>query len=156
MNVTVRKEVVRCKKCGNKVVFLYISDFSYGERLALYNNGKKYAYISLLKDKTYNQFVRQIETILQKYKKNILKDRKQDIVDKTFNIACDDIEESNVEFKGKRKCENCGSEEFEDLLVEPEQIVNVDIPQITHKNWDLLSEDEREHTLIKMLENYWR
>lgn len=152
MNVTVRKEVVYCKKCKNKVEFLYISDFSYGERLALYNDGKKYAYINLLKDEVYNQVVEEIETILQKYKKDITKEKEQEIVNMTFKIACDNINGGGVDFIGNRKCEYCESEEVEDLLVEPEQIVNVDIPEITHNNWKTLSEEERKQAIINFFE----
>ena len=152
MNVTVRKEVVCCRKCKHKVEFLYISDFSYGERLALYNNGKKYAYINLLKDEVYNQITEEIMIILQEYKMNITKEKEQEIVNMTFKIACDNINGSEVDFTGNRKCEYCESEEVEDLLVEPEQIIDVDIPVITHNNWKALSEDEKKQAIINFLE----
>lgn len=152
MNVTVRKEVVSCKKCKHKVEFLYISDFSYGERLVLYNNGKKYAYINLLKDEAYNQINEGVETILQEYKKSMTKEKEQEIVNMTFKIACDNINGSEVDFIGNRKCDYCESEEVEDLLVEPEQIVNVDIPEITHNNWNMLCEAERKQAIINFFE----
>lgn len=148
MNITVRKEVITCRKCKHKVEFLYISDFSYGERLALYDNGKKYAYINLLKDEIYNQFVEEIEIILQEKKENIGKEKEQEIVDMTFKIACDKINGSEVDFICNRKCEHCESEEVEDLLVEPEQIVCIDMPEITHNNWNTLSGEERRQTII--------
>lgn len=152
MNVKVRKEVVCCRKCKHKVEFFYISDFSYGERLALYNDGKNYAYINLLEDEVYNQFFEDIETILLEHKKNITKEKEQEIVNMTFKIACDNINGSEVDFIGNRKCEYCESEEVEDLLVEPEQIVNVGIPEITHNNWNILSKKERKQAIINFLE----
>ena len=54
MKIKVRKEVVNCSICHKHNEFLYLSDFSYGEKLVLYDNGHKYAYINLLEDKVYD------------------------------------------------------------------------------------------------------
>lgn len=41
MKIKVRREVVKCTNCKRKNEFFYLSDFSYGERLVLYDNGMK-------------------------------------------------------------------------------------------------------------------
>lgn len=154
MNVTVRKEVVSCKKCEQKVEFLYLSDFAYGERILLYDNGKKYAYINLLKDETYSHITEEIDNIL-KEKESVILARSQDMVNTIFTITCDTIDGSKVDFSDKRKCENCGCEEFGDLLVEPEEIIDINIPEITHFCWNKLSVEERKQKIISAVNDYY-
>lgn len=153
MNIKVRTEVVRCLKCKHKNEFMYISDFSYGERLVLYNNGTKYAYINLLEDNVYNDFFETIKNIYIKQNKLLLEDELISIVNKIFNVTCDKIEGSTVDFFGARRCDNCGSDVFENILIEPETIIITEVPQITHKEWNTLSDDKRLLLIINKLEN---
>lgn len=148
MIIRVRKEVVRCAECKHKNDFIYISDFSYGERLVLYNKGTKYAYINLIEDKVYNDF---IDTVKYVYKKSntLLSDEEiQVIVNKIFKITCDKINGKEINFDEKRKCDKCGNDKFEGMLVEPEAIIEVDIPQITHVKWNKLPNDKKMELLI--------
>ena len=65
----VRIEVVKCANCKMNNHFLYLSDFSYGERLVLFDNGTKYAYIDLLQDSVYSDFIDKVKVL--KYKKHL-------------------------------------------------------------------------------------
>ena len=52
---------------GKHNAFFYLSDFSYAERLALYDNGSRYAYINLLDDETYDEFLKMFSSILAEF-----------------------------------------------------------------------------------------
>ena len=47
--------------------FYYLSDFSYGEKLILIKDGKDYAYVNLLEDKTFEELEEIINLVLKKY-----------------------------------------------------------------------------------------
>mgnify|MGYP000472613563 CR=1 FL=1 len=57
MKIKVRRETARCTNCGKINEFYYLSDFLYGERLVIFHNGMSYAYINLLEDDVYNDFI---------------------------------------------------------------------------------------------------
>ena len=63
MKIKVRREAARCTNCGKINEFYYLSDFSYGERLVLFHNGMSYAYINLLKDDVYNDFIDKVKSL---------------------------------------------------------------------------------------------
>ena len=143
MIIRVRKELVRCTECKHKNDFMYISDFSYGESLVLYNKGTKFAYINLLKDKVYSDFIDIVKYVYKESNKLLSAEEIQIIVNKIFKIACDKIDGIMVDFDGKRRCDKCGNDEFEDMLVEPEVITEIDILEITHREWNKLSDDKK-------------
>ena len=69
MKIKVRRETARCTNCGKINEFYYLSDFLYGERLVIFHNGMSYAYINLLEDDVYNDFIKKVdETGLDKDK----------------------------------------------------------------------------------------
>lgn len=153
MDITVRQEVVRCVNCMQKNEFLYMSDFIYGARLVLYDEGRRYAYINLLEDEVYNDFVNEVKYVLEMHD-IVLSNMKQDnIINIIFPIACDDIEGSHIDLRMNKKCKNCGAEDFEDLLAEPERIVSIEIPVVTHEHWNLQSKDEKVQSIKEMLKN---
>ena len=69
MKIKVRREAAKCTNCGKINEFYYLSDFSYGERLVLFHNGMSYAYINLLKDDVYNDFIDKVKSILNLHQK---------------------------------------------------------------------------------------
>lgn len=153
MKIKVRKEVVRCVKCKEHNEFLYLSDFSYGERLVLYDNGCKYAYINILEDKVYADFVEKVALLLKTFANSTDKLYIQKVVENIFYIACDEIEGSKISMSCDRKCINCGSVQFEDLLVKPEAIEQVDLLVITHNNWINLSDNQQRSRIITAIKD---
>lgn len=152
MNIRVRKEVVLCSKCKQKNDFLYLSDFSYGQRLILFDEGRQYAYINLLQDEAFDDYEKQLQEVLRRNNKEIDEENLFEIIDCTFGIACDKILGNKIDFSyQKRKCIYCSSNVFDSLMVEPETIMNVDVPLITHEQWKLLNKDEKEQAIEKEL-----
>lgn len=155
MMIKVRKEVVRCNNCKCKNVFMYLSDHAYGERLVLYNNGQSYAYLNLLNNNIYNKFVDCVQVILTKQNKSLDDVKMQQLVASIFHVACDKIEDSEITLCDEKKCIECASTEFEDLLVEPESVEMVDILAVTHTNWTRLSYEQQYNCIFDELKEYF-
>ncbi|MBQ5558229.1 MAG: hypothetical protein IIT46_00370 [Lachnospiraceae bacterium] len=96
MKIKVRREVVKCINCKRKNEFFYLSDFSYGERLVLFDNGMKYAYINLLEDGIYSDFIDKVKAVLDSLQKEISDSELQNIINHVFGVACDKIQGSDV------------------------------------------------------------
>lgn len=91
MKIKVRREAARCTNCGKINEFYYLSDFSYGERLVLFHNGMSYAYINLLKDDVYNDFIDKVKSILNLHQKEFSEEKLQNIIKHIFGMTCDRI-----------------------------------------------------------------
>lgn len=151
MNIKVRREVVKCINCKRENEFLYLSDFSYGERLVLFDNGMKYAYINLLEDGVYSDFNYKVKAILNYHEKEISDIELQNIINQVFEVTCDKIQGSNVDFvNSHKKCTYCATEDFEDLMVEPEKIIYIDVPNVTHEAWKDMCEEKK----MQLIENF--
>lgn len=148
--IKVRKETVLCSQCGMPNALFYLSDFSYGEKLIIYDEGRKYAFIDLKEDSVYNEFIVLLNKIMlehDKYAENIL-------TNDLFSIACDPILECSINFRhNKRKCIFCESYVFEASLLEPEKIVEIEVPIITHEIWKSLNGSQKRKKIEDMLRN---
>lgn len=152
MEIKVRREVVKCINCKRENEFFYLSDFSYGERLVLFDNGMKYAYINLLEDSIYSDFIDKVKVILNSLQKEISDSELQNIINHVFGVACDKIQGSDVDFvMSHKKCTYCATEGFEDLMVEPEKILYIDVPNVTHESWKDMCEGKRMQLIVKTL-----
>lgn len=150
IKIKVRKEVVRCDKCKKAKAFLYLSDFSYGQRLIFLNNGKEYAFVNLIEDNFFAKYTETVENLLKengvKYTSKIV----NDFVDKTYGITCDKINGNIVDLSiDQKKCFYCGSTEFERNMIEPETLIEIEVSLISHNKWERLSKNEQK----KLIEN---
>lgn len=152
MKIKVRREVVRCINCKRENEFLYLPDFSYGERLVLFNNGMNYAYINLLEDNIYSDFIEKVKAVLHSLQKEVSDDELQNIINHIFEVTCDKIQGSDVDFvTNHKKCVYCATEHFEDLMVEPEKLLYIDVPNVTHEAWKAMCEEKRIQLIEKTL-----
>ncbi len=149
MNIRVRREVIRCSKCKNDNTFFYLSDFSYGQRLINFDGYKQYAYINILEDTIYEDFKNMVKNILEKHK------CKLDYIKisyEMFGITCDEIMGNEVDFiYKKKKCSFCSSSDFEDIMVEPAMICDIEVTVITHQKWEVIGIEKREKIVEKEL-----
>lgn len=149
-NIKVRKEVVLCSKCKKANNFLYLSDFAYGEKLIIYGEKRQYAYINLFEDDLYSKHEMLVSEILKNHNIKITKEFLLNAVNTTFGITCDKISGCAIDFNPtKHQCEYCSSSDFDVRLVEPETLVDVEIPLITHNSWMLFADKEK----IELIEN---
>ena len=126
-------------------------DFSYAERLALYDNGRRYAYINLLNNKTYDDFLMLVSRVMNNIKKKDALDFNQVLDNNLFSIACDKINGTEVLFDMKKKCEKCGSDCFDDYLLIPEEVEEVDLPIITYNKWNMLSDEKKMEMILNSI-----
>lgn len=151
MKIKVRKEVVNCSVCKKHNEFWYLSDFSYGERLVLYDNRRKYAYLNLLEDKVYDDFLEILTSVLEEIGRPIEITYIQILMDKIFAIACDKIQGTEVEFNCNKKCISCDSDKFEELLIKPETIEIVELPIVTHEEWAKVPDAIKKEKIINAI-----
>ena len=132
--------------------FYYLSDFSYGERLVLFHNGMSYAYINLLEDDVYNDFIDKVKSILNLHQKDFSEEKLQNIINHIFGMTCDRIQESEIDFAmNHKKCIYCAADDFEDLMAEPEKIICVEMPNVTHHAWKTLDDAKKVQRIEKAL-----
>ncbi len=152
VSINVRREVIRCKECRQSKQFLYLSDFSYGERLVVLNDIPYYAFENLIEDECFTEFQELLEHILNRRSVSYIKESFDKLVISMFGITCDKINGHNIDFlKEDNKCQLCGSTVFENNLLERESIINIKVPVITHFEWSKLSIEEKEKLTIHKL-----
>ncbi len=152
VSINVRREVIRCKECRQLKQLLYLSDFSYGERLVVLNDTPYYAFKNLIEDECFTEYEEIIKHILNDRSVSYTKESFDKLVISTFGITCDKINGQNIDFlKKDNKCQICGSTKFENNLFEQESIINIKIPVITHCEWSKLSTKEKEKLIIQKL-----
>lgn len=154
MKISVRKEIVRCSICKEQNEFLYLPDMSYGEKMASYDNGSKYAYINLLEDNIYDDFIKLLTSILEEMNQSTDKMDIRKLIDKVFPIACDKIDGMAVDFISRKKCFNCGSTRFEGRLVKPETVELIDLPVITHEEWIKMSDVAKRENIAVAIKKF--
>lgn len=148
IKIKVRKEVVLCEKCKVPRAFYYLSDFSYGEKFILIHDGIDYAYVNLFEDEIFDEFTLLVNQVLNDSHIELSKARIAEIINCTFGISCDYINNMAVDSSvHEEKCVNCGSKKFGTKLTEPEKIVEIAVPQITHEAWKTLSDDEKKEKI---------
>lgn len=148
IKIRVRKEVVLCAKCGLPKVFYYLSDFSYGEKLVLIKDGTEYAFVNLFEDKAFEELNDLVSEILYERDINLTKGQFADCVNSVYGVTYDTFEGSKVDFSAKNeKCVHCGAQEFETNLIEPEQLVDIEVECITHDVWNKLSLEDKKKLL---------
>ena len=153
-NINVRKEVIRCKKCHAPKAFLYLSDFSYGQRLVFINGATEYAFINLIEDEVYNEFKDMVKEVLKEENAEVSEEKINEIVNLIFGEACDCINGYAVDFnKSQKQCTKCGSVEFERNMIEPESLVEIQAYLITHTSWKSKSESEKKEMLRNKLKS---
>jgi len=136
MSIRVRKEVVQCLKCKELKVFIYLPDFAYGERLVFSNKGMPCAFIKLVDDQTYIEYEKLVRQILQDNLVETSEDKILRLVIETFGVTCDEIDNCKVDFaQNQKKCYFCGSTNFDKKLIEPESVITIELPLVSHKKW---------------------
>lgn len=149
ISIRVRKEVIKCKKCGNPKAFFYLSDFAYGQKLIFFNNTTECAFANMLEDKYFLDYVNIVKKILSEEADGITEEIVDDVANETFGITCDLIHGCKIDFsESQKKCELCGTTEFERNMIEPESLIQMDVATISHNNWENLNYSAREE-LVK-------
>ena len=153
--IRVRKEEALCKQCGKKKSFYYLSDYSYGERLVKTKDFKHIAYANLIEDKAFEELEKYIRLILECHNITLSEKLFAKCINDLFGITCDAIKNQPVDTASKDdKCMFCENDDFGQNV--SETIEDIEIPSVTHLDWDRLNEDEKINLIKKELkkQNY--
>ena len=152
IKINVRKEVVRCDKCKRVKDFIYLSDFAYGQRLVFFNEAKECAFENLIEDVTFEEYKKIVKGVLKENKIEFTENCLNGFVNSTFGITCDKINGYDIDFsKDQKVCAFCGSVRFERNMIEPESIIEINVPVISHIGWENLLENEKQKMIKEEL-----
>jgi len=146
MKIKVRRETARCTNCGKINEFYYLSDFLYGERLVIFHNGMSYAYINLLEDDVYNDFIDKVKTILNLHQKEFSEEKLQNI--KLELPGLPDLEDINVNRLSKKRDEKI----IEEIIKPKDNLIN----DLYQDNLILQQELSRQARTVEKAEKYQR
>lgn len=148
----IRKEVVRCDICKQPKNFLYLSDFGYGQRLIYFDRNVNPAFINLLEDEVFLEYMDMVKIVLDENSGSLIAMDINDFVEKSFGITCDAIYGMRIDFSmGQKRCFHCGSTKFERNMIEPESIIEIDLPDVSHEEWKMLDHDQKRKVILDEL-----
>jgi len=152
ISIKVRKEVVQCSKCKEPKSFLYLSDFTYGERLVFSNEGLPCAFARLSDDTTYLEYEKLVRQILWDKQLNISEEETLKLIIETFGITCDEINNCKVDFsQNQKKCSFCGSLNFDSKMIESETFITIELPLVSHNEWNKMDNMRKYNLACSML-----
>ncbi|HEX3045809.1 MAG TPA: hypothetical protein VHY08_13710 [Bacillota bacterium] len=145
LSVGVLKSI--CKSCGEVFDDYGLSDFAYGERLLLTEDGIDYAYVNCFEDKVFNE----INEIVKKLFKKGNGDQAE-CFNRVLGLACDLINGKRIDATRKDKsCNKCGSEKLETTYYEPPKTAKISIPILTYDEWERKTSEEKEAFIANAL-----
>lgn len=148
MKVRTRKEVVLCSKCKSPKAFFYLSDFAYGEKLFLTNDGTDYVFVNLFEDEVFDEFNDIVNMVFKERNIVFSKGKFAEVVNNIFGISCDSIAGKQIDTSLKdEQCSQCGSKEFQSNLIEPEQFIDIEVPIVTHNLWNNMNKKEKKYSI---------
>ena len=118
------------------------------------NNSGDIVYLYAINDVAFKE----ISNILKNNNKtkNLSDMNRATILHKIFGLTCD-VASDNTEFKitGKPVCPKCNSNKMYSWEpIYPIEIVEVDIPDVSHKHWNKLSDPEKKFRINEAVEKF--
>ena len=129
----------KCSQCGFERILYFSCAFSYGERIMSTKDGKSCAYANLIAENIIPELQGICTEILKKENINLPKD----IASQIYYITCDDIDGQKVDGTPLFKCPNCPDGKIKEDKEFGEQLMDIQMPYITHKAWDMLDYDQK-------------
>lgn len=101
-----------CKKCGFEFDIYRLSDFSYGEKLLLTEDGIDYVYLNCFDDKVFNRIDGIVRELL---KDRLLSDIQiRECLNKVFDLTCDTVNEKHINsLRNNPSCPKCKCDDFQ-------------------------------------------
>ena len=117
-------------------------------------DGKLCAYANLLEEKIIPEVEEICKCIFSEMNIEISKNKLGRIVSKMYIITCDKLGGQDIDSTPSWKCSNCLDGEMEEDKLFGEKITEIEMPYITHEDWDSLNKDRKkqliEHEIKKM------
>lgn len=139
-----------CKKCGEEFNDYRLSDFVYGERIILTEDGTDQAYVNCFDDQVFDEVGQIVDDFFKG--KHISQYQTPEYFNRVFGYACDYINEKRLNAcRITRACINCSSEQLEITETPSPIIANINFPVITHVFWNQNSITEKENIILNAL-----
>lgn len=135
----------KCSKCGFERILYFTPDYWYGERIVSTEDGKLCAYANLMEENIIQELDEICIDIFKKENINVSKNKKGRIVSQIYSITCDDIDGQKVDNTPNWKCCNCSDGKMEENKVFGEKIMDIQMPYVTHKAWNLLDYSQKKY-----------
>lgn len=132
----------RCADCGHAFEAPILDESRYGEFL-LWSRSGRVAHLNAFEDPVYGEAKALVTEILGQADSFGV----ADVLQRVFGpVTCDlDPDGAPYLINGQPSCPTCHSQRIASWeMIEPEKLVELDIPDVTHKRWALQSVKERQ------------
>jgi hypothetical protein len=139
----------QCGSCRHWFEHHQMTPVVYGEFLMRSETRRTERYLNAITDPVYEEVDRllRFETRVGSRSER----ERAEILQSLFGVACDPDEDGGLfQMNLLPRCPDCGAEEIADYAsTEPPRIVDLEIPHVTHDQWNALNQAEK----LRVLEN---
>ena len=141
----------KCSKCGFERTLYFTEGNIYGERVVSTKSGKYCAYVNLLNDDIMQELDKYCAECFREKKIIISKGKLARIISSIYGITCDEIFDEKIDTTPNPKCINCGERTMVENKEFGEQLIEVELFEVTHYFWKNLDEHEKRYMVKKEL-----
>lgn len=141
----------KCVNCGNETEVYMLSEFSYGEKLLLTEDGEDFAYLNCFADIVFNE----IGDIVHEFCKNKGYSDLQiaEYTDSIFGLTCDPIYGKKIDTQRiQRTCKKCKFGQIS-ISTGPIRAIKASVPIVTHSQWEQKRTEEQMAIIQEYLKN---
>lgn len=150
VNLILRKKV--CAQCNTEYNSQALSEFAYGEFLVYSKKNNLLYYLEVNDRCAFDE----LSSIIKSLPKEQLPKTKNYLTQELVYLICDPAKDgSTLHMFNVQKCPTCHSTEVKTWWqVKPIQTALVDLPLVTFKNWEKLSDKEKKEKVTAELEKF--
>lgn len=131
---------IECPECGYKGITYLLAGDTYGILLGRNSIGQL-AVLDTWKD---TAFFDEISSVKNRLLSNLAEPELSDCFQKVVGLICDPSPSGEYyDFSGKDVCPNCKSSNANFFLDEPIMFDNIELANVSHREWDTLNNDEK-------------
>lgn len=141
----------KCSNCGFERTLYFMSDNSYGQRVVSTKNGCLCAYANLLDEQIIPELFGLSKEVFSCMNIVMTESKMKRIVSNIYGVTCDEISDEIIDNTPYWKCNNCSNGKMDEDKLFGEQLMEIEMPFVTHKKWNSLNMDEKKQVIIKEL-----
>lgn len=142
-----------CDSCKHEFETYDLSEFAYGERILLTEDGLNYAYIHCIESPAFREVSSMVDDVLGTNDKNWRFASKRTVCfNKVFGATCDKINSKLLDAsRTKRRCPICGYDETSRWEFNPVKFVELELNEVTHVDWNQMEYAEKKEVVMSSL-----
>jgi hypothetical protein len=141
----------KCSNCGFERKLYFMSDYAYGERVVSTKDGQLCAYANLLDEQNISELFNLTKIVFSEINIIISDSKLKRIVSNIYGILCDKINGEIIDNTPNWKCSNCNIGKMIEDKVFGENLMEIEVPIVTHVSWNSLNESEKKQVIIEEL-----